>query len=82
MSSSAFNKFSTCKGLKKERHILATSTIIIVSSSYFSFYKNSGLSTRSELFKNLIVEFKNDWFVLTLKYADPYKRIFKSFSSG
>ena len=63
---------------KKDRHKLVTSTIIVWSSS-LSFYKNSGSSKRSELFKNLIVDFKIDWFVLTLKYSDPYKRMFKSF---
>ena len=50
--------------------------------SYFPFYENSGSSKRSELFKNLIVDFKIDWFVLTLKYSDPYKTIFKNVSSG
>ena len=35
-----------------------------------------------DLLKNLITEFKIDWFVLTPKYCDPYKRMFKSFSSG
>ena len=60
---------------------MATSAIIIVWSSYFLFYKNSGSSKRSELFKNLIVDFKIDWFVLSLKYSDLYKRMLKSFSS-
>ena len=66
---------------KKEKHILATCTIM-VWSSYFPFYENSGSSKHSELSKNLIVDFKIDWFVLTLKYSDPYKGMFKSFSSG
>ena len=35
-----------------------------------------------DLLKNLITDFKIDWFVLTLKYRDPYKRMFKNFSSG
>ena len=35
-----------------------------------------------DLLKNLITDFKIDWFVLTLKYCDPYKRMFKNFSSG
>ena len=82
-----YNKASTNKTLKLnkihlERYILTTSTII-GWSSYFSFYKNWIISSkRSKLFKNLIVEFKIDWFFLTLKYSDPYKRMLKSFSSG
>ena len=47
---------------------------MIVYSFYFSFYGNSGSSKRSELFKNLIVDFKIDWFVLTLKYSLQRKR--------
>ena len=46
------------------------------------YYKNSVSSKRSEVFKNLIVDFKVDRFVLTLKYCNPHKRMFKSFSSG
>ena len=45
--------------------------MIIVWSSNFSFYKNSGSSKRFELSNNLIVDFKIDRFVLTLKYSDP-----------
>ena len=56
--------------------------MVIVKSSYFLFFKNSGSSKRPEFFKNLIVDFKVDRFVSTLKYSDPYKRMFKSFSSG
>ena len=37
---------------------------------------------RSEYFKSLIVDFKVDRFVLILKYFDPYKSMFKSFSLG
>ena len=35
---------------------------------------------RSEVFKNLIVDFIIFLFVLKLKFSDPYKKIFKSFS--
>ena len=66
----------------KKRHVLATSTIIIVWSSYFSLNKNSMSSKRSDFFKNLIVDFKIDLLVLTLKYFDPYKGMFKSLSTG
>ena len=48
----------------------------------FSVLWKQWSSKRSELFKNLVVDFKIDWFVLTLKYSDPYKTIFKNFSSG
>ena len=34
---------------------------------------------RSKLFKNLIVDFKIYWFILTLESSDPFKRITKSF---
>ena len=82
-----YNKASTNKTPKLnkihlERYILTTSTII-GWSSYFSFYKNWIISSkRSKLFKNLIVEFKIDWFVLALKHSNAYKRMFKSFSSA
>ena len=46
------------------------------------FFFLSGSSKRSEFFKNLIVGFKGDRFVLTIKYSDPHKRMFKSFSPG
>ena len=56
--------------------------MVIVKSSYFLFFKNSGSSKRPEFFKNLIADFKVDRFVSTLKYSDPYKRMFKSFYQG
>ena len=35
---------------------------------------------RSEVFKNLIVDMNIFLFVLKLKFSDPYRRIFRSFS--
>ena len=35
---------------------------------------------RSEVFKNLIVDFIIFLFVLKLKFSDPYRRLFKSFT--
>ena len=39
-----------------------------------------GPMKRSEVFKNLIVDFIIFLFALKLKSSDPYRRIFKSFS--
>ena len=48
----------------------------------FRFMKTVDHQGVQKFFKNLIVDFKIDWFVLTVKYSNPYKRMFKSFSSG
>ena len=36
---------------------------------------------KSDIFRNLTVAFSISLFILQLKSSDPYKRIFKSFSS-
>ena len=44
-----------------------------------TFFKNG--KKRSDIFRNLIVAFSISLFLLQLKSSDPYKGIFKSFSS-
>ena len=48
---------------------------------HFQELSKKGANENSDIFRNLIVAFSISLFTLQLKSSDPYKRIFKSFSS-
>ena len=62
---------------KNLKYIRKVSTIM---NKLFQNGQKRGPLKRSDIFKNLVVAIGISLFILQLKFSDPYKGIFKSFS--